>query len=332
MIMERKHYGAIDGLRMIAAFGIVMMHVRANSTNVNAVSGFVYDTMIPSFTNFVFLFMVISAFGMCCGYYEKILNNTISMTEFYKKRFLKVLPFFAVLVLLDVVLDHSLASLYEGFADMTLMFGLLPDCGNITVIGVGWFLGLTFVFYLIFPFFCVMIETKRRAWIAFFVSILYNYIGSVYFNISRTNILYSGCFFIAGGLIYLYREQIAKISVYYMAIVSVAMIVMYYVMDENVYVCMLMSGALLMYALLRNGGLLDNRITGFFSGISMEIYLSHMVIFRVLEKIGVTAALGNGWLQYIVTVILVLAGASVFAVVMKNIIKCLSNKLITEAK
>lgn len=330
--MERKHYGAIDGLRMLAAFGIVMMHVRANSTNVNAISGFVYDTMIPSFTNFVFLFMVISAFGMCCGYYEKILNNTISMTEFYKKRFLKVLPFFAVLVLLDVVLEHSLASLYEGFADMTLMFGLLPDCGNITVIGVGWFLGLTFVFYLIFPFFCVMIETKRRAWIAFFVSILYNYIGSVYFNISRTNILYSGCFFIAGGLIYLYRERIAKINVYFMAVVSVAMIVMYYVMDENVYVCMLMSGALLMYALLRNGGLLDNRITGFFSGISMEIYLSHMVIFRVLEKIGVTAALGNGWLQYIVTVILVLVGASVFAVVMKNIIKCLSNKLITEAK
>ena len=330
--MERKHYGAIDGLRMLAAFGIVMMHVRANSTNVNAISGFVYDTMIPSFTNFVFLFMVISAFGMCCGYYEKILNNTISMTEFYKKRFLKVLPFFAVLVLLDVVLEHSLASLYEGFADMTLMFGLLPDCGNITVIGVGWFLGLTFVFYLIFPFFCVMIETKRRAWIAFFVSILYNYIGSVYFNISRTNILYSGCFFIAGGLIYLYRERIAKINVYFMAIVSVALIVMYYVMDENVYVCMLMSGALLMYALLRNGGLLDNRITGFFSGISMEIYLSHMVIFRVLEKIGVTAALGNGWLQYIVTVILVLVGASVFAVVMKNIIKCLSNKLITEAK
>ena len=29
--MEKKHYGAIDGLRMIAAFGIVMMHMRANN-------------------------------------------------------------------------------------------------------------------------------------------------------------------------------------------------------------------------------------------------------------------------------------------------------------
>ncbi|WP_330423919.1 hypothetical protein [Anaerobutyricum hallii] len=38
--MEKKHYGAIDGLRMIAAFGIVMMHMRAN--NNYEISGFVY--------------------------------------------------------------------------------------------------------------------------------------------------------------------------------------------------------------------------------------------------------------------------------------------------
>lgn len=30
--MERKHYKAIDGLRTIACIGIVMMHVRANTT------------------------------------------------------------------------------------------------------------------------------------------------------------------------------------------------------------------------------------------------------------------------------------------------------------
>lgn len=63
--MERKHYGAIDGLRAIAAIGIVMMHVASN--NSYEISGFVYEQVIPSFTNFVFLFMTVSAFGMCCG-------------------------------------------------------------------------------------------------------------------------------------------------------------------------------------------------------------------------------------------------------------------------
>ena len=37
--------------------------------------------------------MIISAFGMCCGYYNKIENNEISVNEFYKKRFQKILPF-----------------------------------------------------------------------------------------------------------------------------------------------------------------------------------------------------------------------------------------------
>ena len=49
----------------------------------------------------------------------------------------------------------------------------------------------------------------------------------------------------------------------------------------------------------------------------MEIYLSHMVIFRVSEKLGINRMIGNGQLQYAVTVVLVLAGSTVFAVVMQ---------------
>ena len=68
------------------------------------------------------------------------------------------------------------------------------------------------------------------------------------------------------------------------------------------------------------GGVLENRVTKFFSGISMEIYLSHMVILRVVEKLKLNRILGNGWLQYVVTSVLVIAGATVFAVVMQKII------------
>lgn len=89
--MEQKHYGAIDGLRAMAAIGIVMMHMAVN--NDYRITGFVYERLIPSFTNFVFLFMVISGFGMCCGYYEKILKGKISLSDFYGKRFKKILLF-----------------------------------------------------------------------------------------------------------------------------------------------------------------------------------------------------------------------------------------------
>lgn len=66
----------------------------------------------------------------------------------------------------------------------------------------------------------------------------------------------------------------------------------------------------------------------FFSGISMEIYLSHMVIFRVGEKLHLNSIMGNGWLQYIFTVLWVLAGAALFAVVMQKIFNIIENKII----
>ena len=67
-------------------------------------------------------------------------------------------------------------------------------------------------------------------------------------------------------------------------------------------------------------------MTKFVSDISMEIYLSHMVMFRVVEKTGLNQMFGNGVLQYIVTVMLVLAATIVFSVVMKKFIQLSENK------
>lgn len=323
--MKKEHYGAIDGLRTIACIGIVLMHIAAN--NSYSISGFVYDSIIPSFTNFVFLFMTVSAFGMCCGYYERIINNKISLSDFYGKRFKKILPFFGLLVLMDIAMSPSIDALYEAFADLTLLFGFLPSAGNITVIGVGWFLGLIFVFYICFPFFCVLLQSKRKAWLAFAVSLVYNFICTEYFDIGRSNILYSGCYFLVGGLIYLYRHELMKLSRWLGLGLAAASIVLYYILRGNTAGCLLISVCWLSYTLICSGEgtaqksyLLENRITNFISSISMEIYLSHMVIFRVVEKLGLNQIIGNSWIQYILTVAIVLCGTMLFAVVMKKII------------
>lgn len=335
--VQKKHYGAIDGLRTIACLGIVMMHVRANNDYAIGVSGgitgFIYHTIIASFTNFVFLFMTVSAFGMCCGYYEKILSNKISVADFYGKRFKKIFPFFAALVLLDVGISPSVNAVYEAFADLTLLFGFLPEAGNITVIGVGWFIGLIFVFYLIFPFFCWLIENRKRAWMSFGISLIYNFVCTNYFGVGRSNILYSGCFFLAGGLIYLYRGQIEGVfnriqgGRWIMLLAAAVSAVLYYALGGNTMMCLLVSAAFLMYAEICRGGVLDNRVTHFFSGISMEIYLSHMVIYRVLEKLHLNTAFGNGWPQYLIIVVMTVAGTTVFAAVMQKMIKVIELKI-----
>ena len=75
------------------------------------------------------------------------------------------------------------------------------------------------------------------------------------------------------------------------------------------------------------GGVLDNRVARFFSGISMEIYLSHMLIFRMIERIGLNTMVGNGWLQYVVTVVLVLGGTVLFSVIMQKVLGLIMSRI-----
>lgn len=60
----------------------------------------------------------------------------------------------------------------------------------------------------------------------------------------------------------------------------------------------------------------------------MEIYLSHMVVFRLVEKMGLNRMFGNGWFQYFITVLLVLVGAASFSVVVKRFIEITEKRLV----
>lgn len=342
MNQEVKHYDSIDGLRAIAAVGIAIMHMRAN--NNYDISGGVYHTIIPFFTEFIFLFIIISGFSMCCGYYEKIQNNQISMEDFYRKRYVKIWPFFAILVVLDAAMSPSLDSLVEALADFTLCFGLLPNA-KITVIGVGWTIGVIFLFYMLFPFFCFLIKNKKRAWLSMLVAVFYNIACTEYFFnrnhvvddfVPRRCFIFCTMFFLAGGLIYLYRYEICGFvekHKYVTLILCLAITVTYFILVEPKVSCnrnivniwmLIMFAAWLMYAIGTENIVLKNPVTKFLSGISMEIYLSHMMIFRIVEKLHLQNLAGNGWGSYIITCVLVVAGATVFSTVAK---KCI-NKVI----
>lgn len=351
------HYGSIDGLRAISALGIVVMHVSANSPfeygGNSAGMNFVLNTVIPQFNWFVFLFMVISGFGMCCGYYEGILDNTVSISDFYKKRYNKVWPFWAFLVLIDIIITHSFTSLYEAFADLTLTFALLPNA-KISVIGVGWTLGVIFLFYMLFPFFCFLIRTKKSAWISLILAIIYNFVCVKYFFDKehvlegfspKNNIIFCAMFFLSGGLIYLYRDilqerakdkKIWKIGI---TIAAIGSIIVFWLnpwnrlFGENSQLkefvihqwYLITFSIILIWAICCDNKILNNKVTIFLSSISMEIYLSHMVVFRVLEKVGLVKLLMRdgkmGNLEYMFLSLITVGGAVIFSVIVQVIIK-----------
>ena len=326
-----KRYEGIDGLKAYAILGIALMHVLANGGY--ELGGFVFGRMIPAFTNLVFLFMMVSGFGMRCGYYQKIVDRKISMEKFYSKKYIKIWPYFALLCVLDFVISPSKNSLYEVFANLTLCQGLLPNA-HIEVIGVSWTLAVIFVFYMLFPFFCFLLGNKKRAWGVATAALIFNLLcGSYFFDknhivdpasvgfSSRLNIVYDAIYFIAGGLIFLYRKELAEFAQKYKVVAGAILLVAtvaYFVLGGSTLTLLFFCVAALVYTLGCNRGkVLVNPIAKFLGGICFEIYLCHMVIYRVLEKLHLVHLFGNGLLAYIFTAVAVICGSVVFSVCAK---------------
>lgn len=122
------------------------------------------------------------------------------------------------------MISPSKDSLFEIFANLTLCQGLLPNA-NISVIGVSWTLAVIFVFYMLFPFFCFLIGNRKRAWGVAVAALVFNWLCGNYFNAGRTNIVYDAVYFIAGGLIFLYRKELAEFASKYKIVAGAILLI-----------------------------------------------------------------------------------------------------------
>ena len=297
--MENKKikFDGIDGLKTFSCLAIVAQHLLFNSA---------YDVgslfnKIVLLGNAVFVFFIVSAFGLCCGYFDKILNKTFDLNVFYSRRYGKIFPFFLFLLLLDVVGSPSLKSMMEAFVEATLSFGFLPNM-KLTVIGVGWFLGVIFVFYMIFPFFVYLIRDKKRAWALFVIALLVSVICRIHFFsdeyvldsfVERTNFLYCMPFFFIGGLLFLYKDfffrlqekEWMKIILLFICMIAT---ILYFITPSDdfvkTYKNMILFSLWVIYAISCKHVFFNNKIVMYLSSISFEIYLSHMFIYRLIEK------------------------------------------------
>lgn len=108
-----QRYDSFNGLRGYAAIGILLMHYLANISPEKAlylknISPLFYGQIIPFMTSFVYMFFIVSAFSMCCGYFEKFRMRALPVEEndrflsvskfdadkFYSKRYRRIWPFF----------------------------------------------------------------------------------------------------------------------------------------------------------------------------------------------------------------------------------------------
>jgi peptidoglycan/LPS O-acetylase OafA/YrhL len=332
LTVSKKHYNSIDGLRALSCMGIILMHIQAN-TNYILHGNFIYDRFIPSLTWLVYLFIMISGFGMCAGYLTKFQKGAVDLEYFYKKRYGKILPFFGFLLFIALIMEHSMESVYEASIELSLLHGLLPN-NAVSVLGVCWTLGVIFLFYLLFPAFSVLMKTKKRAWVALLLSLWLNFVCEKHFFTAyfvtesftpRHSFIYCLPLFIGGGLVYLYREEVRKLCEKFrwgiMAICLAATVLWYIIPSaENGIVffvkCLIVFMLLLVYTVGVDSRFLSSKPMRFFSEISMEMYLAQMVIFRAVEKMHLLYVFGNsgvgGVISYFFAFTLTVVGLVIF--------------------
>lgn len=333
MEKRKNRLSSLDGLRAFAAIAIVIFHVFMRAPY--DFNNWFANEIIYKLGTLVSLFMVISAFSMCCGYYDKIKNNQISLNDFYKRRYIKILPFFFIMVFIDIVVSKfNSNNMIEGFANLTLLFAFIPNT-HIEVIGVAWTLGVIFAFYVLFPFFVFMIWDKKRAWLSFLLSLLLSYFTRTYF-IERilppvVNIIFWLPYFVVGGLIFLYKDQFLK-NFKDKKIVFILFIFLFttllriknpYIVNIDLYEFykILNDASLVILTIASTSFILDNRITRFISIISFEIYLSHTMMIRVVEMLGVFTFTKSNSINIIVCCVIVLVLTVLFAYFATKIIE-----------
>lgn len=337
-------YPAFNGLRVLACINLLFLHIWANSTIRPT------ENWTASNGREVFLFMMISAFSLSCGYFHRFQDNSISINAFYKRRYRRILPFFAFLILIDVLHtfvseDFSLTetmkgTLYQAYADVTLAFGFMVDSyTDIEVVGVGWFLGVIFIFYMLYPFFTFLIRTKKSTWFSFLIAIGLYFTAENYLvpekgtSFDRSNIIYCMPYFLAGGIIFKYRNEIESLATKklhgvipchnMLLMVTLVYTAVFFSMPQIRMITfsnLLLFAFWMVYAVSESAykgeqakSFLNNKIMHFLSTVSMEIYLCHMAVFRVVEKLHLERIITDSDYLYWCTCILVLAGSTAFA-------------------
>lgn len=333
MDAKTKRYDALDGIRVIAMLGVLVMHVLANVSYRAELSDLYAYVMY--FGRFTSLFMAVSAFSVSCGYFEKIQNEGWeSIEKFYKRRYSKILPFFAFITILDVILEFSKETVFEGFANFTLVFGLIPH-ESITVIGVGWTLGVIFVFYLLYPFFVFLMRNKLRFYLACAVSIIYAFVVNEYFGLGKVDFLYCACYFLGGCYLYLQRDSIQrKLNGLALGTIITILIVVYYLCAFNYtpgvnIVQYILFMLIIAFAIKVSDKktILSSRGMKYLSSISLEIYLCHMIIFRIIEKANLLRVFDNAIISYSISCVLTFIGSVIFSIVFKRIYETIQMRI-----
>ena len=169
--------------------------------------------------------------------------------------------------------------------------------------------------FTVYFLFVYLIWTAKRAWISLGLSFILSYICRVHFDGEHIFVCYL-CYFVIGGLIYLYRDKIEstlQLSFPENVVIIIGLCIIFLLpVTESIILTMVKNmlgfACIVLGALCPDSCIWSNKIASFLRSISLEVYLLHMMVFRIVKRLGLTNLKGESLISYIFVCIFTVYG------------------------
>ena len=291
---------SLDLFRGFCGYGVAITHLNA----------FAFDNSYMEYMSLIFaeFFFVLSGFVLY-PQLLKVINNNKNLIIFYKRRWMRTLPLFIVVLILISALTNNLPS-WDFLKYFFLVQKVAPNFITNDYFPVIWHLSIEEFFYLVFPIIVVFFNKKNfiiKVIFLFIFLILLKFIISFFVdaNFFRTGTLLRFDAILVGFIIAHYKELLIKNKnlVLLMFIILLPIYLFNYNFfifgNENAYIkflfillMQLLSSVVMVTFIFLEPLLLTEKIREFSLLISQQaysIYLFHMILIYLLKKLNYTS-------------------------------------------
>jgi peptidoglycan/LPS O-acetylase OafA/YrhL len=161
---KNQYFYSLDLFRGFCGYGVAICHLNA----------FVYNNLFMEYLSIIFVefFFVLSGFVLY-PQLLKVINNKKNLFTFYKRRWIRTLPlYFIVLILVSILTTQIFDK--DFFKYFFLIQKILPNFVYNDYYPVAWSLSIEEFFYLSFPLILIFLNNKNflKISLIIFISII----------------------------------------------------------------------------------------------------------------------------------------------------------------